>query len=91
MVVSISNVKSMVKSTNRALASRETLSAAQKQAAEETKRKEVTGTKIGKHVVKSAEIDVQLTEDLSESLRSIKVCFPGLCYLLSCNDSDRVP
>jgi hypothetical protein len=40
---------------------------------EARKRKDVVGAKIGKHVVKSGEIDVQLTDELSESLRVLQV------------------
>ena len=36
----------------------------------------LAGQKIGKHKVPEGEIDVQLGEELSESLRALKVCAP---------------
>ena len=34
----------------------------------------LTGQKFGKHVVREGEVDVQLGEELSESLRGLQVC-----------------
>lgn len=35
----------------------------------------LAGQKLGKHVVREGEVDVQLGEELSESLRGLQVCF----------------
>lgn len=34
----------------------------------------LAGQKVGKHVVREGEVDVQLGEELSESLRGLQVC-----------------
>jgi nucleolar protein 53 len=34
----------------------------------------LAGQKFGKHVVREGEVDVQLGEELSESLRGLQVC-----------------
>jgi hypothetical protein len=34
----------------------------------------LAGQKLGKHVVREGEVDVQLGEELSESLRGLQVC-----------------
>lgn len=41
---------------------------------EEKLRKGLAGQKLGRHVVQEGNIDVQLGEELSESLRALKVC-----------------
>jgi len=46
----------------------------------------LAGQKLGKHIVREGEVDVQLGEELSESLRGLQVC--GAYYVplsLSCN------
>ena len=42
----------------------------------------LTGQKFGKHVVREGEVDVQLGEELSESLRGLQVCVYSTCYLI---------
>lgn len=49
----------------RQLAARDTL-----------RRSGLAGQRLGKHKVPEKEVDVQLGEDLSESLRALKVCLP---------------
>lgn len=51
---------------------------------EKLEKQGLAGTKIGKHKVPEPDIEVQLGEHLSESLRGLKVCtaFPEL---FSCN------
>lgn len=39
---------------------------------EEAKKRALVGRRVGKHVVKSGEVDVQVTDELSESLRGLK-------------------
>lgn len=47
--------------------------AAQKLAVDKSRRKPLIGRRVGKHIVKSGEVDVQLTDELSESLRGLQV------------------
>ncbi len=39
----------------------------------------LSGQKLGRHKVSEGQVDVQLGEDLSESLRALKVCIFHLC------------
>lgn len=71
---SVDTVKTLRKAADNTLAERE-------QAAEERRAKEearlaqgLAGQRLGKHVVRAGEVDVQLGEDLSESLRGLQVC-----------------
>ena len=72
----------MRKAADNTLAERE-------QAAKEQRAKEeariaqggLAGQKLGKHIVREGEVDVQLGEDLSESLRGLQVC--AICVLPS--------
>ena len=43
----------------------------------------LAGQKLGKHVVREGEVDVQLGEELSESLRGLQVC--DAYYCVSCD------
>ena len=43
----------------------------------------LAGQKLGKHVVREGEVDVQLGEELSESLRGLQVCGAYYYVLLS--------
>jgi nucleolar protein 53 len=79
---SVDTVKTLRKATDNTLVERE-------QAAEERRAKEearlaqggLAGQRLGKHVVRKGEVDVQLGEDLSESLRGLQVC--AICVLSS--------
>jgi len=70
---SVDTVKTLRKAADNTLAERE-------QAAEERRAKEearfaqggLAGQRLGKHVVRGGEVDVQLGEDLSESLRGLQ-------------------
>jgi len=42
---------------------------------EKLEKQGLSGMKIGKHKVPEPDIEVQLGEDLSESLRGLKVCY----------------
>ena len=51
----------------------------------------LTGQKLGKYKVPESQVEVQLGEDLSESLRGLKVCFSipafnAVCQDLTCFD-----
>lgn len=45
-------------------------------------KKSLAGQKLGKHKVPEGDVDVQLEDDLSESLRALKVS-PGFSFNLS--------
>lgn len=72
LAVSLNAVKSIARETNRRLSSREALIAAQKLAANAARRRPLAGRKVGKHTVKIGEVDVQLTDELSESFRALR-------------------
>jgi len=77
---SVDTVKTLRKAANHTLAERE--HAANKRRAKEEARLAqggLAGQKLGKHVVREGEVDVQLGEDLSESLRGLQVCV--ICLL----------
>ena len=44
-------------------------------ARDKLRRSGLAGRRLGKHKVPEKEVDVQLGEDLSESLRALKVCW----------------
>ncbi|RPD61576.1 P60-like protein [Lentinus tigrinus ALCF2SS1-7] len=72
MLASVDSAKALRKALSRNLATRERLRE-QQQLAEQKKLKEgLAGQKIGKHKVPEGNIDVQLGEELSESLRGLK-------------------
>ena len=71
--MSLDTVRSITKETKRKLNAREALIVAKKLAAAKASRQSLAGRKIGRHVVKPGNIDVQLTDELSESLRALQV------------------
>ncbi|EDR12759.1 uncharacterized protein LACBIDRAFT_292782 [Laccaria bicolor S238N-H82] len=73
MIASISNAKIMRRSTARLLSEQEKKHLERRLALEEKVRKQgLVGQKLGKHKVPQGEVEVQLGEDLSESLRGLK-------------------
>ncbi|PIL29159.1 hypothetical protein GSI_09208 [Ganoderma sinense ZZ0214-1] len=72
MLASVDSVKTLRKSITRDLATRERLRAQRETQIQEKLRQGLVGQKIGKHKVPEGEIDVQLGEELSESLRALK-------------------
>jgi len=55
--------------------------AARRRAAVQAQFKDgLAGKKLGKYIVPEGEVDVQLGEELSETLRGLKVCSPFLCF-----------
>jgi hypothetical protein len=74
MMASISNAKIFRRSTARLLSEQEKKHLERRLALEEKVRKQgLAGQKLGKHKVPQGEVEVQLGEDLSESLRGLKV------------------
>ncbi|KZS99802.1 P60-like protein [Laetiporus sulphureus 93-53] len=73
MLASVDSAKSLRKALARQQATRAGLRAEREQKLkEERQKKGLAGTKIGKHRVPEGEVDVQLGEELSESLRALK-------------------
>ena len=73
LLASLTTIKALSKSVDQTLTSRERTIAALKLAKDQSKGNSMAGKKLGKHVVKTGEVDVQLGEELSESLRGLKV------------------
>ncbi|TFK52820.1 tumor suppressor protein Gltscr2 [Heliocybe sulcata] len=72
LLTSVSSAKSFRSLANKSLSASERARAERELAAQEKLRKGLAGQKIGKHKVQEGEVDVQLGEDLSESLRGLK-------------------
>ncbi|KAI9056471.1 P60-like protein [Trametes sanguinea] len=72
MLATVDSAKALRKAISRNLATRERLRAQRQAALQEKLKQGLAGQKIGKHVVPEGEIDVQLGEELSESLRQLK-------------------
>ena len=74
LLASVHTAKSLRKHAHRSAAARDRLRLEQHQHALEAKLKHgLAGQRLGRHVVPAGDVDVQLTEDLSENLRSLKV------------------
>lgn len=69
---SVTTAKSLLKSMNRSASSRERTRAQKQMILKEKLKRGLVGQRFGKHIVKDGDIDVQLGEDLSESLRALK-------------------
>jgi len=83
---SINAIKALRKVVNNSLTENERQVAERKLAKhEKLVREGVTGIRLGKHFVPKTQIDVQLGEDLTETLRELKVCFNSL--VRSCKSS----
>ncbi|CDO68606.1 hypothetical protein BN946_scf184996.g37 [Trametes cinnabarina] len=72
MLATVDSAKALRKAIARNLATRERLRAQRQAALQEKLKQGLAGQRIGKHVVPEGEIDVQLGEELSESLRGLK-------------------
>lgn len=72
---SVDAAKSLRKAGDRTLAAR-AQAAAERRARQEARLAQggLVGQRLGKHVVRKEEVDVQLGEELSESLRGLQVC-----------------
>ena len=72
---SVDTVKALRKFADKTLAAREQV-IAERQAKQEARVAQggLVGQRFGKHVVREGEVDVQLGEELSESLRGLQVC-----------------
>lgn len=74
MAVTINTVKLLRRTADQTLSAREQAHAQRRLALQEKLKRGMVGQKLGKHKVPVGEVDVQLGEDLSESLRALKVC-----------------
>ena len=85
-LASIDDAKSIRRETTRFMTERARLREKRRLGLiEKLQRQGLTGQKIGKHKVPESKIDVQLGENLSESLRGLKVCQSSYIPLLSNN------
>lgn len=75
MLASIPSARTLRRTNAKLMSAREEV-LAQKRAAELLKLKQhgLSGKRLGKHKVPEGQLDVQLGEDLTESLRALKVC-----------------
>jgi len=73
LLATLDNVKSLRRDIENAKDDQERLAAQRKLAKMERLRKGLAGQRFGKHRVVEGDIDVQLGEDLSDSLRGLKV------------------
>lgn len=76
MLATVDSAKLLRKSIARNLATRERLRIQRQAALEEKLKQGLAGQRIGRHFVPEGAIDVQLGDELSESLRGLKVCLP---------------
>lgn len=75
MLATISGVKLLRKSTAEFMSAREKARIERQLASrEKLKKLGLAGQRLGKHKVPEGQVEVQLGEDLSESLRALKVC-----------------
>ena len=73
MLASVDSAKALRKAISNSLATRERLRAQRQVELQEKLKQGLAGQKIGKYKVPENPIDVQLGEELSESLRGLKV------------------
>ncbi|KZT26047.1 tumor suppressor protein Gltscr2 [Neolentinus lepideus HHB14362 ss-1] len=72
LLTSVTSVKSLRSLVNKSLSASERARAERELAIQDKLRKGLVGQKVGKYKVQECEVDVQLGEDLSESLRGLK-------------------
>ena len=73
-MASISLAKGLKRSTAKLMAQRELQRAQKKQALRDKLRQHgLSGQRLGRHKIPESQVEVQLGEDLSESLRGLKV------------------
>jgi nucleolar protein 53 len=79
MLNAINSAKQLRRSTYRALTAREKARAERQRVLQQKAKLGLAGQKVGKHKVPKGEVDVQLGEELSESLRGLKVRLRVFC------------
>jgi nucleolar protein 53 len=81
LLATLNRLKALRKEVEAARTEQERNAAERKLEKMENLRKGLVGQRVGKHKVTEGDIDVQLGEDLSESLRGLKVRLPALFHL----------
>jgi nucleolar protein 53 len=81
LLATLDRLKALRKDVEAARTEQERITAERKLEKMEKLRKGLVGQRVGKHKVTEGDIDVQLGEDLSESLRGLKVRHPALFHL----------
>jgi Nop53 (60S ribosomal biogenesis) len=89
---SVDSVKTLHKVVDKTLAGREQ-AARERRAKQEARLAQVglVGQRLGKHIVREGGVDVQLGEELSESLRGLQVCAFFACQFLVFFDAKGEP
>ena len=84
MHASVDTVKTLRTAGHKTLAAREE-AAKERRAKQEARLAQggLAGQKLGRHVVREGEVDVQLGEELTESLRGLQVCAPQFACCLA--------
>ena len=77
LLASVFTAKSLRKTLEHSAVSKEQLREEKRRFLREKLKQGLAGQRFGRHTVQKAKIDVQLGEDLSDSLRGLKV---GFCY-----------
>lgn len=81
MMATIGSVKALRSEVNRKMTLAEQTRIQRLLASQEKlKSSGLSGQRLGKHRVPEKDVDVQLGEDLSESLRALKVCYQMLLH-----------
>lgn len=80
-MASVFTAKSVQKTLEQSIASQEKLREEKRRIIRERLKQGLAGQRFGKHTVQKAKIDVQLGEDLTDSLRGLKVSFLALSFL----------
>lgn len=77
----LERIKSLKAAVDAAKTEQERISAARKLERLEQLKKGLAGKRLGKHKVQESQIDVQLGDDLADSLRGLKVSvIPTICH-----------
>ena len=74
MLATIGSAKMLRQTIDHTLTVRERARVRRQDELREKLKRGLLGQKLGKHKVRPGEVDVQLGEELSESLRALKVC-----------------
>lgn len=73
MLATVGTAKAIRSEVSKTIAQREQVRVQRQLAQQEKLRQGLSGQRLGKHKVPDKDVDVQLGEDLSESLRALKV------------------
>jgi nucleolar protein 53 len=82
LLASVSSAKSIRVSLGKSQAVRAAEREQREKELREKQKQGLVGHRFGKHKIKDSEVDVQLGEELSESLRGLKVCVILMVHIL---------